>query len=94
MIIFKMKLFEISVLTLPFSITIGQPLMEQPAKWRPGQSVLTQSGPVHGRVASPSNQVSTYLGIPYALPPVGDLRFAPPQAYHSKKPINRTKFVG
>lgn len=30
----------------------------------------------------PSNDVNSFLGIPYAQPPVGDLRFAPPQSYN------------
>jgi para-nitrobenzyl esterase len=41
-----------------------------------GTDVQTNSGPVCGLVV---NGVGEWLGIPYAAPPVGDLRWAPPQ---------------
>jgi para-nitrobenzyl esterase len=42
-----------------------------------GTVVQTTSGPVCGIVV---NGVTEWLGIPYAAPPVGNLRWAPPQA--------------
>ena len=42
----------------------------------PGTDVQTNSGPVCG---SAVNGVDEWLGIPYAAPPVGDLRWQPPQ---------------
>ncbi|KAL2192553.1 Alpha/Beta hydrolase protein [Corynascus similis CBS 632.67] len=45
------------------------------SKWSVGQTVLKTSGPVEGHAASVAKQVSEYLDIPYALPPVGELRF-------------------
>nr|XP_023907898.1 cholinesterase-like [Quercus suber] len=53
-----------------------------------GQAVSTTSGLVHGHPASNATQVSEYLGIPFAKPPIGDLRFAPPEAYHSRANIS------
>ncbi|KAI9708565.1 MAG: hypothetical protein M1828_002702 [Chrysothrix sp. TS-e1954] len=47
----------------------------------PGNAVNTTSGRVTGHRAHNATQVSEYLGIPFAQPPVGDLRFAPPVRY-------------
>ncbi|KAK6822708.1 hypothetical protein PG987_014253 [Apiospora arundinis] len=38
-----------------------------------------KDGVVHGKVDSATPGVREFLGIPYAQPPLGDLRFAPPQ---------------
>ncbi|KAH8586802.1 carboxylesterase [Bisporella sp. PMI_857] len=46
-----------------------------------GKRVKTTSGFVTGHPAPNASQVSEYLGIRYAKPPVGALRFAPPLAY-------------
>jgi para-nitrobenzyl esterase len=40
------------------------------------EPVRTHSGPVQG---SAENGIEVYLGIPFAAPPVGDLRWRPPQ---------------
>ena len=55
-----------------------------------GPTVSTTDGPVQGFV---KNGVNTFLGIPYAAPPVGDLRWMPPQppAHHSK--LDATEFA-
>jgi hypothetical protein len=56
-------------------------------------SVNTTSGLVSGHIASNTTAVSEYLGIPFAKPPLGDLRFAPPQAYTGSSSINGSDFV-
>lgn len=58
-----------------------------------GQIVDTTSGPVQGHAASNQTDVSEYLGIPYAQPPVGNLRFQPPVRYNGSATINRRVFV-
>lgn len=84
-------------LLLTFTVTAaalssGQVLETRQSDWRVGQTVSTSSGPVTGHDAGNDN-VSEYLGIPYAKPPVGDLRFAAPQKFEGSVPINATKFV-
>ncbi|KAI1768747.1 putative carboxylesterase [Hypoxylon sp. FL1150] len=55
-------------------------------------SVNTFSGLVNGQIASGTDGVSEYLGIPYAQPPVGNLRWAPPQTFNGSSVINATSF--
>jgi para-nitrobenzyl esterase len=56
----------------------------------PQSVVLSEQGPVIGTVTS---SLRKFLGIPYATPPVGNLRWKPPQA-HARwfAPIDTTKF--
>jgi carboxylesterase type B len=58
-----------------------------------GQAVNTTSGTIVGHASKLDPSVSEYLGIPYGAPPVGDLRFMPPQSVaKSKQPIIAAKF--
>jgi cholinesterase len=63
------------------------------SNWKIGQPVSTTSGQVIGGRASNGSEVSGYFGIPYAKPPVGELRFAPPERFEGKGTINATTFV-
>lgn len=59
-----------------------------------GDLVDTTSGRVQGKASALRPDVSEYLGIPYAEPPVGDLRFAAPLAVNaSNKTLNATSYV-
>lgn len=53
--------------------------------------VMTDEGPVKGMVV---RGVREFLGIPYAAPPVGDLRWQPSQAHAPwLQPLDATKFA-
>jgi hypothetical protein len=59
-----------------------------------GQTLKTASGDLTGQPSSWKPQVSEYLGIRYAEPPIGKLRFAAPIAIKAAgKSINATKYV-
>jgi cholinesterase len=57
------------------------------------ETVKTANGPIIGHRETKAADVWEYLGIPYAQPPLGDLRFASPQAYTPQGPYNATNFV-
>ena len=56
--------------------------------------VNTTSGQVIGHPARNRTGVAEYLGIPYAQPPLGALRFAPPLPYRSSAVLNASSYVG
>jgi cholinesterase len=60
--------------------------------WQIGEQVKTSSGPVVGHASSWQPDVSEYLGIPYAVPPVGPLRWTPPRAFTGNRVIQADKF--
>src|SRR6478672_7457948 len=55
-----------------------------------GPTVSTGDGPVRGFV---ENGVNKFLGIPYAAPPVGNLRWMPPQAPAKHGLLDATEFA-
>lgn len=62
------------------------------AQASPGPIVQTANGPVEGFL---SNSVAEFLGIPYAAPPVGTLRWKPPQAHSPwTKTLKATAYGG
>jgi carboxylesterase type B len=61
--------------------------------WKVGDAVKTSSGDILGHAAARNHNVSEYLGIPYAVPPVGPLRFMPPRAFKGKGVVKADRFV-
>lgn len=59
-------------------------LLQTSVAWGKRFAATTKNGRITGHPASNATQVIEYLGIPYAQPPTGDLRFAPPKAYEGK----------
>lgn len=57
------------------------------------QDVVTENGKITGHAAPKAKNVMEYLGIPYAQPPIGDLRWAAPQKYTAKGPYVAANFV-
>jgi carboxylesterase type B len=55
--------------------------------------INTSSGCVVGHSAHQEPGVTEYLGIPYAKPPLGELRFTPPQKLTSTAIIAGHEFV-
>jgi hypothetical protein len=49
-----------------------------PAQQKYDLDVLTSNGKITGHVAPGMHNTAEFLGIPYAQPPVGELRFAEP----------------
>ncbi|CAG8950196.1 hypothetical protein HYFRA_00008433 [Hymenoscyphus fraxineus] len=76
------------------ALTLAGPLTDRQAtsNWTIGQTVQTSSGPVAGHAARNQSGVSEYLGIPFAQPPIGDLRFAAPVKYTGDATLNGTSF--
>jgi cholinesterase len=87
-----MKASLLYFLAVPACI-LAATLERRQSNWTVGQIVQTDSGLVSGHAALNASQVSEYLGIPYAVPPIGDLRFAPPQKYSGNLTVDGTFFV-
>lgn len=69
------------------SSTPYQDSIRRSSSYEIGTIVNTTSGPVKGHPSALRPEVSEYLGIRFAQPPVGDLRFAPPQPVEASSSI-------
>jgi cholinesterase len=59
-----------------------------------GKSLLvsTSSGNLKGHIADKGSNVTEFLGIPFAEPPIGSLRFSPPQQYRHEGVVDADKY--
>lgn len=80
------------VLTILSLVGLAAALPQSSISFKVGQVVKTTSGIVQGHASSWQPEVSEYLGIPYAQPPLGSLRFAAPKPYSGNSSINAAKF--
>ena len=89
----KASVFLAVSTTICISAKLQDPVSSRNA-WIIGQRVDTTSGPVDGHPAANASSVSEYLGIPFAAPPIGSLRFSPPQPFISNPHyiINGSRF--
>jgi len=56
-------------------------------------TIKTDKGKIHGKV-SDGSQVRTFLGVPYAAPPIGPLRWKPPQPAEKWAGVKETTQFG
>ncbi|KAF7869916.1 hypothetical protein EAF04_004700 [Stromatinia cepivora] len=80
------------LLSLFTSTVLAQCPAQSEAGRRLFRCVSTTSGQVAGHPSAKNSAVYEYLGIPFAQPPIGNLRFAPPQPYIGNGSINGTNF--
>lgn len=75
----KMWFFSVIPLILPFIRLIHASPTSQ---YSCAQAIKTSNGAITGHASKNASSVCEYLGIPYAQPPIGELRFAAPLKYN------------
>lgn len=68
----RIRSLVVSALALSFGVALASAAHADPLK------VKTSTGKLHGKTIN-DGKVRAWLGVPYAAPPVGDLRWRPPQ---------------
>jgi para-nitrobenzyl esterase len=86
----KIRKLKILVSTGLLAFTVAPVLAHNSDDHNNGPVVQTADGPVRGLT---KNRVNQFLGIPYAAPPVGDLRWRPPVRHAKWRNVrDATKF--
>lgn len=82
-----MRILQQSLVSLLFALHALGAQSSSNSSVSAGLLVKTSSGPIQGFFNQSAPDVRQFLGVPFAEPPIGDLRFVPPQ---SKKPNGTT----
>src|SRR5271168_5218100 len=80
------------IFLFPFMV-LASALLPRSADGSLGATVRTSQGPIIGHSASNRSHVNEFLGIPYAQPSIGSLRFDAPQKYTKYETFDALNFV-
>ena len=87
----RLSLCALFPLSSAYILTLAAALAAQEPCVSTSIVVCTESGPVGGMIVG---DVQTFLGIPFAKPPVGELRFRPPQRADPWQGVRSAEQVG
>lgn len=76
--------------TLPFVAVLPQVPLAAALACSP--VVSTSSGNIHGVIQQTYPNVAQFLNVPYAQPPTGNLRFAPPQVRQKGSDVDASQY--
>lgn len=85
---------HLTLLALVASAAAHPPGYDHKTSGHDALTVQTTSGRVHGKIDSANPDVRQFLGIPFAQPPVGDLRWVAPQPFSQPDEDVEAKEIG
>ena len=77
--VFAVAALTVGVIAIASAGPVTKSASAQPVTCAPGTTVTTTDGLVCGISSTTASDVNEWLGIPYAAPPIGNLRWKPPQ---------------